>query len=213
MNEMTSFHLVLTRSLLIGSCVVFAAGAAGPVLGNWVNMSFGKGLMWIAAHPTAWAFSAILLAISLILCVAGLAVFNDYFQFSEARLLAKIGFFTYLIGSIFWILVMGFRLSVSPWAAQILGETSSLPETFTPLNLLQSTLYDIFMISTFLASSIYGLALLKAKQFPNALGWFSLVYGLLAAVSFAINGGPIPIMVLVVPLVLGIAPYPDPGPH
>jgi hypothetical protein len=203
-----SFHQVFTRSLLAGSFVVFVIGAIGLVLGNWVAMSYEEGLGWIAAHPTTWTWSTILLAASLILCVAGLAVFNDYFQFGEARPLAKFGFVTFLFGALFWILAMGFRLSIDPWAAQILVEISSLPTTLTPLCLSRSVLHDIYMFSTFLASSIYGVALLKSPQFPNGLGWFAVGYGLVGATAEAISGGPIPGMALIVPLILGLSPLP-----
>ena len=50
----------------------------------------------------------------------------EYFQFVETRLLAKFGFVPFLVGSLFWILAMGFRLSIAPWAAQTLVETFSL---------------------------------------------------------------------------------------
>jgi hypothetical protein len=106
---------------------------------------------------------------------------------------------------------VAFRLSLAPWAAQILVETASLPDSFTPLSLLESTLFDIFMLSTFLASSLYGLALLVSRRFPSAIAWFSILYGLLGALSYALTGGPIPIMVLVVPLVLGISPLTSPA--
>lgn len=207
MNEVACFHRTLTRSLLLGSAVVFAAGAAIPALGNFWGMSLEEGLVWIAANPGKWAFSSIAFIASLILCVAGLAIFNQLFQFSEAQPLSKIGFYTFLIGAILWIIVMGFHLSLGPWAAKIFVETSSLPDSFTPLSLLESSLFDILMVSTFLASSIYGIVLLKAQGFPNSLGWFSLVYGLFGAAAYAITGGPIPGMVLVVPLALGLSPY------
>ena len=213
MNELTSFHQVLTRFLLIGSFIVFAAGATLPALGGVWGMSLDEALRWIAAHPGEWAFSSISFIVSLILCVAGLAIFNQYFPFGKAQLLTQIGFYTFLIGALLWIIVMGFRLSLAPWAAQILAETSSLPDAFTPLHLLESKLFDIFMVSAFLASSIYGLALLGSPQFSNGLAWFSVIFGLFGALSSAIWGGPIPIMALVVPLVLGLSPLPSPLPH
>lgn len=213
MIEITSFHRALTRFLLIGSGVVFAVGATVPALEGFWGMSLEDGARWIAANPNKWAFSSVLFITSLILCSNGLAIFNEYFQFGEARLLAKIGFITFLIGSLFWIMDMGFRLSTESWAAQIFVETSSAPDSFTPLRLLQSTFFDIFMISTFLASSIYGFALLKSQQSSKVLGWFAVGYGLFGAIAHAIPGGPIPGMVLVVPLALGLSPYPNPAQH
>jgi hypothetical protein len=208
-----NFHQALTRLLLVGSVVVFAAGAIGLVLGNWVTVSYEEGLRWIAANSGIWALSTILLAISLILCAAGLAAFNDFFQSGEARLLARFGFVTFFVGVLFWILAMGFRLSIDPWAAQILVETSSLPDSLTPLRLLRSVLHDIYMYSTFLGSSIYGLALLKSQDFPNGIGWFALGYGLVGTIAEAISGGPIPGMPLIVPFVLGLSPLPGPRPY
>ena len=167
MNKTNSFQQVFTRILLIGSFVVFAAGAALPAFDNYWGMSLDEGLDWIADNPGKWAFSSIFFIASLVLCVAGLAIFNEFFRSRGAQPLAKIAFTTYLIGAIFWIITMGFRLSIGPWAAQIFRETSALPDSFTPLGLLESAFFDIFMLSTFSASSIYGFALLKSPQFAN----------------------------------------------
>lgn len=176
-------------------------------------MSLEEGLHWIATHQVEWAFSSIAFILSLILCVAGLAIFNQFFQLGEAQFIIKIAFYTFLIGAIFRIITMGIRLRIGPWAAQIFSETALLPDSFTPLSLLESAFFDIFMLSTFMASSIYGFALLNSAQFPNGLGWFSVAYGLFGVVSYAISGGLIPIMVLAVPLVLGMAPLPSPEPQ
>lgn len=208
MNDLSAIHPALTRVLLVGSFAVFAAGATPPALGGVWNAPLEAGLEWIANYPGRWAFSAIAFIFSLILCVAGLAIFNDFLQARPAQILSKIGFYTFLIGALLWIISMGFRLSVIPWAAQILAETSSLPDAFEPLRLLETKLHDIFMVSTFLASSVYGLALLASPKFASGLGWFSVVYGLGAAALFVISRGPIPIMVLVVPLILGLSPLP-----
>lgn len=212
MDEISSLHCLLTKVLLIGSFIVFAAGATGPALGGFWGMSLEDGAHWIAAHPGTWALSGILFIVSLFMCVSGLAIFNEALQTVDAQLLARIGLVIYLIGSLFWIIDIGFRLSVELWAARIFAETSSFPESFTPLRILQSRLSDIFMISTFIASAIYGLSLLKSSQFPISVGWFSVVYGLFMAAAYALTGGPIPIMVLVVPLILGlISPCPSLG--
>lgn len=202
-----SFHQLMTRILLIGSFIVFAAGATGPALGGFWGMSLEDGARWIAANPGTWTVSTILFIVSLFLCVSGLAGFNDSVQRGEAHLLAKAGFLTFSVGALFWIMDMSFRLSVELWAARIFVETSTFPNSYTPLRLLQSTLGHMFMVSTLLASSVYGLALLRSPQFPRSLGWFALGYGLLVAASYAVTRGPIPIMVLVVPLVLGMSPF------
>lgn len=204
-----NFHQLFTRLLLIGSFVVFVAGAIGLVVGNWVSMSYEEGLPWIAAHPTTWTLSTILLAASLILCAGGLGVFNDYLPSGEARPLARLGFVTFLVGAIFWVLAMGFRLSIEAWAAQIFVESSSLPDSLTPLRMLQLTLDKVFMFASFLGSAIYGLALLKSPHFPSVLGWFAVGYGLVGATAEAISGGPIPGMALIVPLILGLSPLPN----
>ena len=203
-----NINQILTRFLLIGSAVVFAAGAAVPAVDNFWGMASDEAAKWIAANPGRWIFSSVAFIVSLLLCVAGLAVFNEYLQ-EDAQPLAKIGFYTFLTGALFWIIVMGFRLSIEPWAARIFVETASAPESFAPFDLLQSKFYDIFMVAAFLASSVYGLALLRSPQFPNSVGWFSVGYGILMAAAHVVSSGPIPVMVLVVPLVLGMLPYPD----
>lgn len=208
-NWRLSVDQMLTRGLLVGGFLTFVAGALGLVLSNWVSMPYEDGLRWLAAHSTSWTISTVLLAVSLVLCSAGLAAFNEYFPLGGARLLAKAGFITFFVGSLSWVLAMGYRLSVDPWAAQILVESSQLPDALTPLRALDSVLHDIFMFSTLLGSAIYGLALIRSPLFSSALGWFALGYGLVVAVSEALTSGPIPGMALIVPLILGMSPLPD----
>ncbi len=43
----------------------------------------------------------------------------------------------------------------------------------------------MFMVSTFVAPAIYGLALLKSPQLPGGLGWFALGYCLFGAAASA----------------------------
>lgn len=200
---------LLTRGLLLGGFMVFVLGAIAYVSGGWVTLSYEEGLRQVAAKFGLWSFSSICLAVSLILTVAGLALFNEYFSLDGAKMLAIVGFVVFFIGALAWLLAMGYRLSVDTWAAQIMAETTSLPPSLAPLRRLESVMHDMFMYSTLAGSAIYGLALLKSGRFPSAVGWFAVTYGSFMVIWEALSAGPIPAMALIVPLVLGLAPLPE----
>jgi hypothetical protein len=204
MIKVSPFQNIFTRFLLVGSFVVFGAGAAVPASGGVWWATKEKAARWIVNHPEGWTFATTAFIVSMVMCIAGLAVFSEYFLADEAQILGKAGFYVFLTGGLLWIIIMGFRLGVTPMGAEILVENGALPDYVTSLSQWESALFDIFSIAPFLASSIFGLALLKSRSFSNGLGWFSVAYGILGVVA-----RPIPIMVLVVPLVLGITPYPD----
>jgi hypothetical protein len=203
MIETTPFQKFLTRFLLIGSFAAFAIGAASPAFGGVWTGTREEGAQWIVAHPGGWAFTTTAFIVSLVMCIAGLAIFSEYFLAGDAQFLGKTGFYVYLTGALLWIITMGFRLSVIPLGAEILVENGALPEYLTPLSQWETALFDIFNTAAFLASSIFGLALLKSRDFSNWLGGVAVAYGILGVIF-----SPIPIMVLVIPLILGVSPLP-----
>lgn len=183
--------------------MAFAVGAVIPGLDGFWGMSDEEGARWIVNHPGSWQFTSIAFIASLVMCIIGLAIFTDTILKDEAQVLGKIGFYAFFIGGIFWVINMGFRLSVLPYTARILVETGAVPEYLIPLRLWEAILSRIFKVLTFLASSIYGLALLRSGKFSGILGWFAIGYGI-----YGVLFDPIPITVLVVPLALGLSNLP-----
>lgn len=198
-SSVPSFQKIITSILLVGSFVVFAAGAAVPAFGGVWSASDEEAARWIASHPGGWSFATTAFITSIVMVVAGLAVFTDIFLKGDTKLLGKVGFYSYFIGGIALIIIMAFRLSVVPLGAELLVETGVQPDYLNPFDLLTNKLFDIFNVTTFVASSIFGLALLKSPEYSNGVGWFAIAYGI-----FGVFTSPIPIMVLVVPLLLGI---------
>lgn len=205
---MKPFQIWFTRFLLVGSFIVFAAGAAVPASGGVWTATQEEAARWIVAHPGGWAFATTAFIVSIVMCNAGLALFAEHFLQGDAQFLGKAGFYVYLTGALMWILVMGYRLGVIPVGAEFLVENGEVPEFFTPVSLWESAFFDMFETATFLASSIFGLALLKGRGGSNVLGWFAVAYGI-----FGIVAGSIPIMVLVVPMTLGLSLISRPGDH
>lgn len=201
MNRATSFQQTIASFLLVGSFIVFAAGAAVPAFGGVWSASDEEAAPWIASHPGGWTFATTAFITSMVMVIAGLAVFTDIFLNGDAKFLGKVGFYSYMIGGIALIIIMAFRLSVVPMGAEILVETGAQPDYLAPFNLLTNKLFDILNVTTFVASSIFGLALLKSPEYSNGVGWFAVAYGI-----FGVFSSPIPIMILVVPLLLGIIP-------
>ena len=205
---MISTHAILTRTLLIGSFLIFAAGASIPAGSGFWGMSFIEGLNWVAAHPGHWTLTNVLFIISFLSGLAGLVLFNQYTEPGTVRAIANIGFTIFLIGSIFWLIELGFRLRFEPWAASLISDGAELPDIVFGLRQLQNIFFNLFMSVAFLGAAVYGAALILSPSFTNAAGWFLAGYNLFFGVVFVTTGGPIPIMVLVGPLVLGLIAYP-----
>ncbi len=208
MVEIATYHHTLTRILLVGSFLIFAIGASIPAVDGFWGLPFEEGLRWVAANPGRWFLTNILFLFSFLACLSGLGLFNQLLQAGTVRSLASVGFSIFLIGTIFWLIDLGFRLSFEPWAARITSNSTEPSDIIAGLHHLQGTFFDFFMVLTFLGSVIYGIVLVQSTSFSNTAGWFSIAYSMVFGIAYVTTGGPIPIMVLVVPLILGILPYP-----
>lgn len=206
--EISIYHNILTRVLLIGSFLIFAAGASIPAADGFWGLSFEEGLDWVASNPGRWSLTNILFIVSFLSCLSGLAFFNQHIQEGTARSIAITGFGFFLIGAVFWFIDLSFRLGFEPWAARLLKDTAEYNEIVSGLHRLQTTFFNLFMEITFLGSAVYGVVLVHSPSFSSAAGWFAIAYSLLLGLWFLATGGPIPIMVLVVPLILGLIGYP-----
>ena len=206
-NEISTIHGLLTRVLLTGSFVIFAAGASLPAAGGFWGMSFTEGLKWVAENPGRWTMTNVLFIISFLACIAGLALLNQLVEAGTVRAIANAGFAIFLLGTVFWLIDLGFRLAFEPWAAGLAG-AGDLPDVVQGLRLLQTTFFGFFMALAFLGGAVYGAALITSPSFSGAAGWFLLAYNVFFGWLFVTTGGPIPIMVLVGPLVLALVPYP-----
>jgi hypothetical protein len=182
--------------LLAGGSLALA-GAFWPPYEQWYS-PLPKALRVIAAHPIGWRCIHTGFLAGTCLVAVGLALFADSLRGREGGSSAVAAATFYALGSVLWILDLGFRLSVTAWAAHELVTRGSIPPVYAPLARQMSVLFGTFVVLAGAAAAGAGWAFLRAELSPRWAGWSAIALGI-AGVPAAAVSGP---WVLYLPIVL-----------
>jgi hypothetical protein len=194
-------------TLIIG-CLLFLAGASMPLVDKKGNFIYGlpprEWLLVIFAHPTLWQWATILLLSGVVVMLLGLTLLTSLLRDAGDRTFSPLGLIAFVFGAVLWVIILAFRLSIDPWAAQETARTAVLPDFYVPLTLWTHALFVIYTILAFSALAIYGGAVLTTRVLPQWVGWLAIVYGLAGLGWFAFTGDAPPGLHHLMPLLMGI---------
>lgn len=116
------------------------------------------------------------------------------------------GFIAIMIGGILWFIHLGIRLTVMVWAADELSATGVTPEYYEKSDLWIGVPYAAYMLLTYAGFIAFGLALRQTSLVPSWLSRFTILFGLVTPVLFAIGIGPfrMPIAIQIMPWLIGM---------
>ena len=197
---------------LTAGAVIFCAGVSIPLFSGlgvrvW-NAPLPEHLERIASNRSAWLWTNRGIVAGVLLTAVGLGGLTALLREAGDRLLGQTGLLLFALGVTFWVVELAFRLSVTVWAAETASSSVAPPAFFEPLQRWMGTLFFLYMLLAYLATAVYGSALLQTALLPAWVGWVMLGAGLFGALSFA-TGLPtlfsIPAGVQLAPLLIGIA--------
>jgi hypothetical protein len=200
---MTSSRIV--GGLLVLGALVFWAGAATPPYRQWMGVSTEEYLTIVGSHGLNWRAMHLLFAVGTMLTGAGLAGLTGLLRASGDRIWATIGLTLFSVAAVLWLVQVGFRVTLTPWASLELARNSQVPSIYPALNQWTGILFAAFMILGYLAHAAYGKAVLGTTALPRWAGWSALVFGIVAVPGLATVVFQPPLMLFVVPFTLGIA--------
>lgn len=179
----------LAAGLFIVGAVIFWSGAA-----TWPGMSLAN----IAEHGPEhlWTSSTFLLAT--VITLAGLALFRLALREAGDTFSATLGLLAYLFGAVFFVMHLGFRLTVMPLAAEEFQRAGAAPTWYEPWRIWAGLGFGIYHALAYLALVAYGVAILKSRILPRAAAWSCIGFALLAVPWF----GP-PLLIHFMPWLLG----------
>lgn len=90
---------------------------------------------------------------------------------------AAMAFAVYLMAAMCWLIALGFRLTVVPWAAGRTVTDGTVPEQFPALDAWAGVLYTLFMTASYVAFIILGMAVISSSELPRWLGWLGVGSG------------------------------------
>lgn len=191
--------------LLLLGAVVFWIGAITPPYRQWMGVPIEEYLTIVGANRRNWYAMHALFGLGTVITVAGLAGLYGALRAGGDRIWSTIAVGLFSIATVLWLVQIGFRVSVEPWAAGELARDGRVPAIFPALQRWMGVLFAVFMIAGYLALAGYGAAILGGPFRPRWAGWVALVFGLVAVPGFATVVFQPPLMLFVVPFVLGIA--------
>jgi hypothetical protein len=125
-----------------------------------------------------WQWATILLLSGVIVPILGLATLTMLFRNAGDWAFSQLGLIAFVLRAVLWVIVLAFRLSIDPWAAQETASTSMIPDYYIPLTLWTQPLFVISTILAFSPLAAYGGAILSTHALPQWLGWLAIVYSL-----------------------------------
>ena len=197
-----------TGITLIVGFLLFLAGASMPLTdtkGNFIwYLPPREWLLVIFAHPLLWQWDTLLLFGGSVVTALGLVLLTMLFRDAGDRAFSQLGLVAFVFGAVLWVIILAFRLSIDPWAAQETARTAVLPDFYVPLTLWTHALFVIYTILAFSALATYGAALLSTRVLPHWVGWLAIVYGPAWLGWFAFTGDVPPFLHYLLPLLMGI---------
>jgi hypothetical protein len=185
--------------------VIFWIGAGTPPYKQWMGPPVKEYLGIIGGHRPNWLFINGSFAVACVLTVPALAALTSLLRGAGDRGWSVAGLALFATGAALWLVHLGHRLAVTPWAAAELSRTGEVPAGYEATKLWMGLLFAAFMVMAYLAMAAYGAAILQTGLLPRWAGWTALVFGLVAVPGFATPLFQPPLMVHVVPFILGIA--------
>lgn len=198
----------LTGTTLILGAVLFLIGAVMPLTdakGNFIySLPPQQWLRVIFDHPLLWQGANMLFISGVVVTILGLVMLTSLLRDAGDRAFSMLGLIAFVFGAVLWVLIVVFRLSIDPRAAQEMARTAVLPDFYVPLILWIHTLGVIYTVLAFLALGAYGGAVLSTRALPQWMGWFALVYSLAGLGLFAYTHDVPPLLHYLLPIVIGI---------
>ena len=191
--------------VLLAGAVVFWAGALTPPYRQWMTPSLEEYLRIIGANARAWRIMHGLFAAGAVLTLIGLSALTSQLRGTRATTWATIALTLFAVSVALWLVQLGFRLTITPWAAAVLAVSGRIPAVYIVLHRWVGLLFAAYMSLGYVAEAAYGVALLNASILPRWAGWMAACVGATAIPGLATPVFRPPLVLEIVPFALGIA--------
>lgn len=211
-----TLHLIGTTTAL-GTLGRSLGSRRGPAYASGALLIAGSTLVWlgavtwpggslaaISARPAGHTTTAVLFLLGALCTLAGFVGLRTMLREGDDWL-SRLGLAGFQFGAALWAIHLVFRVTVVLPVAE--GMETAPPPWFPPLRMWAGGLYAIYMVLAYLAVAAFGGALAKTQWIGKGWGRAFLVFGLLAAVTFASPAGGLfrpPLMVHVPLYAMGV---------
>jgi len=166
-----------TGILLLAGGFIFWIGAFTPPYKWWMTKDVKEYLTLIHDNKTAWYFIAATFLIGVVTTIFGMQLFSNALRQSGQNIFPQIGFTAFSFGSIFWILNIAFRATVTVWAANKLSDSSQLEPSFKTWMDLTNLIFAIYMVPAYFGIGCMGYSLHQIAVLPIWISWMCMLFG------------------------------------
>ena len=173
---------------------------------DWASVPARDFYESIAVHPGWWRWVNRCFALGIVMTAFGLTALKLALTDAGDRVFAELGWTSFLIGALLWLVLFTFNRSMAIWAAEVTPSQGSMPATFEAWPKWMERIVLIYMILAYTSLAFYGIALLNTGLLASWAGWVALVVGLAGAASVILwgSGFAIPLLIHIVPFLIGI---------
>jgi len=173
--------------LLLSGGIIFWTGALTPPYKWWMTKDTGEYLTLIDQNKLSWYFIAGTFLVGIILSLSGIQLASTALREAGQKILPQIAITTYFTGTIFWILNIAFRITVTVWAAQQLKETGHIEPTFKTWMDWTNLIFAIYMVLAYFAIGCLGYSLLQVNLLPGWVSWTCIIMGFGGSVLYLVR--------------------------
>jgi hypothetical protein len=170
--------------MLAGS-LIFWAGAFYPPYKQWVTNDTREYLTIINNFRLNWYIIHGLFLPGVFVSMFGIQLISFSLRvWDQSPVSAIIACTAFYTGSIFWVLNIAFRLTVTVWVAAKLADTGLLIEWYETWSDWTNLLLVLYMVLSYVGIGFLGYAFLKTRLLPLWSSWFCILYGFTGAIGY-----------------------------
>jgi hypothetical protein len=188
----------------VAGAVAFWIGAVTPPYRQWMGVPVEEYLTIVGNNLLAWRVLHAFFAIGALLTLAGFVGLTGSLWGMGDRLWPTLGATLFGTGAVLWLVQVGFRIAVAPWASGELSRSGQVSPVYIAGNRWMGVLFGMSMVAGYVAAVAYGVALVKTSTLRPWVGWTAIVFGAIALPGMATVVFQPPLMLFVVPFVIGI---------
>jgi hypothetical protein len=202
LTETTSADLRTAALLLLIGGIVFLVGAFWPPWEQWYS-PLKRSLQVIGEHRAAWYWIHTCFVIGVVLTMLGFVALASarYRAAGSGSMLTDLIAALYLVGGMFWLVSVAFRVTVQVWAANEVIATGAIPATYEAWHRFSGVLFMLYMAMAYLACAGLGWDVLRTGMVARWAGWFAIAFGLSAG---AVVGRNVPLMVHIPLMIIAV---------
>jgi len=167
----------------------------------------------IAAGPRWWQAVNLTFSTGIIVTAMGFALLSTLLGEAGDPIFSELGLVAFLIAATVWVIQMVSNLSLATWAADEVASTGNVPPTAEAWPRAFEQLVHTYMVLAYVATALFGAGIVASGLLTGWAGWLAIIVGIAGAVSVIVTGPrlAIPLLIHVVPVVLGILLVAQPG--